>query len=550
MIRGLRTATLAVALISATSVGAQQSGFAKYSGDLLGDTIPDPKLAEGRPKVSLSRAYLPSAVDISALMPPPVQQQRGSCVSHALGYAARGYYAALQRGTKPGDPANTPSPAFLHTQIAGWKPHEPRHPTPELCETQGSNALIAALYLSQNGALTNSDVPISRICQPDVSGMTIAKNEFSINDFSVIYLPDQGAVSDGDLDKIKQSVAAGNPVVIGIAMFKQSSDPKSQVATLEVLKANEIYEGSLGANYGRFDTGHAIAIVGYDDGRQAFHIQNSWGTDWAEGGFGWLSYGSIKADLTSALVLQTGFTPPRPPPIRSGRSQPNIAKDGQCAAVYQVTSGVYEGFVETDKDLADLKQQYGAASVERVAIRPWPLCETLLTLDTPMGATSRPTIAVDGGKDSLKFGEMISFSVTTPSFPSFVYVVYLQADGTVVNLVPRRGPIRQQLAAGTSIKFGDGLEGRQKFKASAPAGSEAIIAIASRSPLEQLEALETGKSGQFRLSAGDRKGEGEKNIQDRLYLSLLRAALNEMPDKAQAAREVTAEVVHLTISAK
>jgi hypothetical protein len=129
-------------------------------------------------------------------------------------------------------------------------------------------------------------------------------------------------------------------------------------------------------------------------------------------------------------------------------------------------------------------------------------------------------------------------------------VVYLQADGTAVNLVPRRGPIRQQLAPGTVLKFGDGKEGRQKFKASAPAGTEAIIAIAARSPLRQLEALESAGNGQFRMPAGERGEEEPAGIQDRLYLSLLRTALNDNPDPKQAAREVTADVANINVSAK
>jgi len=36
--------------------------------------------------------------------------------------------------------------------------------------------------------------------------------------------------------------------------------------------------------------GHAVAIVGYDDSKQAFKIANSWGTGWGVNGYGWISY--------------------------------------------------------------------------------------------------------------------------------------------------------------------------------------------------------------------------------------------------------------------
>jgi C1A family cysteine protease len=43
--------------------------------------------------------------------------------------------------------------------------------------------------------------------------------------------------------------------------------------------------------------------VGYDDNRKigdkkgAIKIRNSWGTDWGEGGYGWLPYAYIEAGL-------------------------------------------------------------------------------------------------------------------------------------------------------------------------------------------------------------------------------------------------------------
>jgi len=265
-------------------------------------------------------------------------------------------------------------------------------------------------------------------------------------------------------------------------MHRYFADPEKKTVTLEALKAGEVYRGSLGEQHGKLDVGHELVIVGYDDGRQAFKVQNSWGTDWAEGGFGWIAYDAAKADLIEALTMDAGVVPPRPAPLRPNRENPNIAQDDQCALVFQTSAqggASYEGFVESETELAELREQYGNDAVARVAVRPWPVCEALLTLDGPLAASSRPTISVDGGSDKVKFGDVLGFSVTTPDFPSFLYVVYLQADGTVVNLVPRRGPIRRQFGPRTVLKFGDGKEGRQKFRVGAPAGAETIVAIAA-----------------------------------------------------------------------
>lgn len=57
---------------------------------------------------------------------------------------------------------------------------------------------------------------------------------------------------------------------------------------------------------------HAIAIVGYDDTRQAFHIRNSWGVKWGQGGYAWLPYSYALIEAWAVVPRLT--EPPAPPP--------------------------------------------------------------------------------------------------------------------------------------------------------------------------------------------------------------------------------------------
>lgn len=41
---------------------------------------------------------------------------------------------------------------------------------------------------------------------------------------------------------------------------------------------------------GTLQGGHAMCIIGYDDDKQAFEVLNSWGSNWGNGGFCWISY--------------------------------------------------------------------------------------------------------------------------------------------------------------------------------------------------------------------------------------------------------------------
>ena len=67
-----------------------------------------------------------------------------------------------------------------------------------------------------------------------------------------------------------------------------------------------------------------MVVVGYDDAKQAFRIQNSWGRTWGDGGYGWFSYEFWKRNVTprvrdrlslihrSATAFVEGR--PKPPP--------------------------------------------------------------------------------------------------------------------------------------------------------------------------------------------------------------------------------------------
>lgn len=47
---------------------------------------------------------------------------------------------------------------------------------------------------------------------------------------------------------------------------------------------------------------HWVLIVGWDDERGAWRIRNSWGTDWGESGYMWLSYGCSRVGLAAHYV--------------------------------------------------------------------------------------------------------------------------------------------------------------------------------------------------------------------------------------------------------
>ena len=286
-----------------------------------------------------------------------------------------------------------------------------------------------------------------------------------------------------------------------------------------------------------------MTIVGYDERRQAFRLINSWGKGWGDHGYAWVSYDLLGTRIKAANVLNVGpghqaVVPPGPGPQPSPTPSPVPPIQGlqltdlqslSCGRVtvdQQGGQSILSGYVASDDDLNKVKAiaaNVPNVSLGNVIVAPWPQCEALQTLEKPLGVADRPAIDI-GPTTSLHDGDPLKIQVRSPRQISFLYVSYIQADGSVVHLVQPNGLVPQPTLPGQTLVFGNGEEGKPKFTISPPFGREMIVAIASRSPLfdHELPQHET----------------------ERDYLSELRRALiykpvPDMPDRELAATMTT-----------
>ncbi|WP_420862023.1 hypothetical protein [Algirhabdus cladophorae] len=200
------------------------------------------------------------------------------------------------------------------------------------------------------------------------------------------------------------------------------------------------------------------------------------------------------------------------------------------------------GYVQDAEGLEALGARFGAQTVSAVELRPEPVCTALTALELPMTSQNRPQIDLLSRKSKVGINESLAFEVTTPNFYSFMYLAYLQADGSVVNLLPRRALLRRQYPPKTQLVFGDGREGRQTYTASLPTGTEAIISITSRSPIDVLEDLEVGASGQYAKT--DASG---RVLNQAVFLDLLKSSMEDLAGEGRGMRQTSAEILHLTV---
>lgn len=215
---------------------------------------------------------LPLSKDLSNWFPVPGNQGgQGSCVAWAVGYALKFYQEAVERRQSVSQ-ALTFSPAYIYNQIKI-----------NGCEN-GSDIKVALNLLKSEGVCPMSQFPYdSNNCHRIPSSMD--KNSarpYTIAEWRKVSLDNEA--------EIKSHIASGFPVVIGMYVddgFKE-------------LYGDNIYRGPSGAERG----GHAMVVTGYDDSKGAFKVINSWGTNWGNGGFGWISYQAFKQRVREAYSAQ------------------------------------------------------------------------------------------------------------------------------------------------------------------------------------------------------------------------------------------------------
>jgi hypothetical protein len=508
----------------------------------------DPATVASLPLTPAYRAFLPASVDLSSHLPAPGNQGKaGACTAWAVAYAARGYYTAALENRDIHLRKNIVSPNYVYTlakQLQNKKHCEP-----------GSN-LYALVEVLKKGALSLLDYPYH---DSDCDDPPAPETANGAVDFRVRGLR---LVDVKVIDDVKGALAQSQPVVIEF-----HDGPTWQRHREGGVFNDVVFDATK-------ETWHAMTLVGYDERRQAFKLINSWGRGWGDHGYAWLGYDAFSARVRRAAVLEVdppavppavvtiveppkpvaqpkpieklnpiekekpaplpkpvAIQPPAPNPIPapSPRRNPEISdlETLSCAKVDVLKVGgrnILAGFVGSNSDL-DLVKRVAAAvadtSLGEITLAPWPQCEAMQTLEQPLSVNDRPSIDV-GLEQPHLVGETLKITVRSPPQISYLYVSYIQADGSVVHLVQPEGMVAQPTLPNQTLVFGDGKDGRATFTISAPLGREMVIAIASRSPLfaAPLPAKQT----------------------EREYLTALRQALAYRPSPTMPPRELSAAI--------
>jgi hypothetical protein len=445
----------------------------------------------GFPAVARYRAFLPPEHDLSRWFPPPgAQGAQSSCVGWAVGYGMRSYYENRRQGYPESGGTVRLSPSFIYNQLK----------TGEDCQT-GTRISDALTLLQTTGTVPLTEFPYDRQSCSRRPGPELVSEarQFRIADWS--------RVDTARLDDLKGQLFRGNPVVISFRIND----------TFHHLAGNQIYDDS-----GPDGDGHAMVVVGYSDPRGAFRLFNSWGTKWGDNGLGWVSYSAFQARTRAAFVARIdgaaplaqtpAQTPPTQTPIPANTPKPRpeprpepvapavnaerlkaqlagipcsglrVGRDGERTLV--------RGFVgrETDREraLELIAAEPGGAAVQaELAVLPWPQCEAHQTfaqaLARPEGLSIRLVNAA-GSPPVLGGGDSLELEIHTPSFPSHLYVVYIQAVGDTVFLMTPGSAGNALWPPGSRVTVGGGRNGQPRLIVDEPYGAEMILVLAADEP--------------------------------------------------------------------
>ena len=79
----------------------------------------------------------------------------------------------------------------------------------------------------------------------------------------------------GSVQEMKRSLLVNGPFLAGVEVFRSwFTRTVTDTGVIPFPKPSDAFEG-----------GHAVCVMGYDDGEKVFKFKNSWGARWGEGGY-------------------------------------------------------------------------------------------------------------------------------------------------------------------------------------------------------------------------------------------------------------------------
>lgn len=193
---------------------------------------------------------------------------QGSCTSWATGFAMGSFF--MKNGVNYSSNADICSPAYLYNQV-------------KYTNCSGGSTYPANLnMMKERGVATLVEMPYNENdcnTQPNSAQHTAHSSSKKQN---------SEVVDKNSIGNIKALLYSGLPVMIAVDVD----------ASFDNLQPPYIWKAKGGVVRG----GHAITVTGYDDSKNAFKVQNSWGSNWKDNGYLWIDYNFFSSAVLECYV--------------------------------------------------------------------------------------------------------------------------------------------------------------------------------------------------------------------------------------------------------
>ncbi len=241
---------------------------------------PDLSVRSSTLTTSQGEMNLPTSVDLSQYNP-PVGDQGGTeaCVSWALGYYLRGWYARRDGSYPGGGPDGNGGfqPMYLYSQITqGHDSGSSFNQNLDMMVDQGIDTRADYVQGDDDDATQPTDGERQNAARYKIAGWA-----------TLFAGANQGAAAQ---QAIESSIAGGNPVVLGIPVYDNFWNASA---------TNDYVDGAPGPYYGA----HAVFISKYD--ANGVWVENSWGTWWGLNGWVELSWAFVDQYAWQAVTMRS-----------------------------------------------------------------------------------------------------------------------------------------------------------------------------------------------------------------------------------------------------
>jgi hypothetical protein len=222
---------------------------------------------------------LPKKIDISSKLPQAGNQgNQNSCTAWAIAYAVKSFQELREHGWD-NEQQRFFSPSFVYNQISKGKDNGLSLPeTMHFIMDKGTIPLEFMPYDEKNSST-----------QPSKTLKTLGESFRALG---------YRRIDTTNINIIKAYLASGEPVIIVLEMF-------SNFIGSDMAKNKGLYKAQKGQSLGF----HALVAVGYNDASQQVKLLNSWGSEWGDNGYGYVSYDFFPKIVKRAYILYDTPTP-------------------------------------------------------------------------------------------------------------------------------------------------------------------------------------------------------------------------------------------------